>query len=750
MCARWLLIGLITLGWILTTGAPAAADGIIIPDTPVTSYLNVKYHRVTVTIQDQVAVTYIDQVFVNDTGHTVEGSYLFPLPEEAAISEFTMWVDGQPVSGQILTREEARRRYDEIVRGRRDPALLEYVGRDLFQASIFPMAPGEERRVELEYAQVLSAENGLVRYVYPLSPEKFSPQPLQDASIYVSITSRDPIKAVYSPSHPVAIDRQGDKHVRVGWEARNVKPDKDFVLFYSVSQQELSVNLLTYKARGEDGFFLLLITPQLQVESERAVAKDVVLVLDTSGSMEGEKLEQAKDALVYILQHLNPQDRFNIVRFSTGVQLFAEQMRPAAEAQDGIDFVRTLGAAGGTNIDGALREALRITTDPISAERPVILIFLTDGLPTEGEVEISAILANVKRALRPNVRIFAFGVGDDVNTVLLDNLTRDTRGASAYVRPGERIDEQVSALYAKVSVPVLANVALDVAGVRVYDLYPSPLPDLFAGSQLAVVGRYYAGGVATLTLRGTVNNQVRTFTYRDLAFRDFGGEDFIPPLWATRKIGYLLNEIRLHGESQELIQQIVNLSVRYGIITPYTSFLVEEPVRALSEAGRTAAAADAYLALQAAAPAPQSGAAAVEESIAQSEMEKATLPGAPTDTYSAQVRTVGERAFVLRDGVWTDTTFDPTRMTPVQLVFGSHAFSDFLTQHPEAGRYFALGAHVIVVIDGTAYEMITPSAGYQPVSQDAVVGIFQESDAYLFYYPLVLLSLALLVAIWLL
>ncbi|MGQ9502604.1 MAG: VIT domain-containing protein [Anaerolineae bacterium] len=749
MCTRWLLMVLTAIGLLFATTIPVAADGIIIPDTPVTSYLTVKYHRVTVSIQDQVAVTHIDQTFVNDTGSTIEGSYLFPLPEEAAISEFTMWVDGQPVSGQVLTREEARRRYDEIVRKRRDPALLEYIGRDLFQASIFPIAPGEERRVELEYAQVLPVEGGLVRYVYPLSPEKFSPQPLQDASISVSITSKEPIKAVYSPSHTVAVNRQSDYRVQVGWEARNVKPDKDFVLFYSVSQQTLSVDLLSYKSRAEDGFFLLLIAPQLRVESEHAVAKDVVLVLDTSGSMEGEKLEQAKDALVYILQHLNPQDRFNIVQFSTGVHVFSERMHPATEVSEGIKFVRALGAAGGTNIDGALREALRIAANPQSSERPVILSFLTDGLPTEGEVEISAILDHVKRTLPPNTRIFAFGVGDDVNTVLLDNLARDTRGASAYVRPGERIDEQVRAFYAKVSTPVLADVTLEVEGVRVYDLYPFPLPDLFAGSQLVIAGRYYAGGPATITLRGTTNGQSQSFTYRDLTFRDMGGEEFIPPLWATRKIGYLLNEIRLHGESQELVQQIVNLSIRYGIITPYTSFLVEEPVRALSEEGRAAVAQDVYRALEVAGPAPQSGAAAVEQSIAQNEMEKATLPGAPADAYAAQVRTIGERAFVLRDGVWTDTTFDPTHMTPVQMVFGSSAFSEFLAQHPEAGRYFALGEHVIVVIDGTAYEMSMPSAKHQPAERDSTV-VMPAEDHPNVSYPLVLLSLALLVTIWLL
>jgi len=736
------------VGILLATTTPALADGIIIPDTPATSYLTVKYHRVTVTIQDQVAVTHVDQVFVNDTRSTVEGSYLFPLPEEAAISDFSMWVDGQRVSGQVLSREEARRRYDEIVRGRRDPALLEYVGRDLFQASIFPIAPGEERRVEIEYAQVLPAEGSLVRYVYPLSPEKFSPQPLREASISVSIISKEPIKAVYSPSHTVAVERQGDYRAQVGWEAHDVKPDKDFVLFYSVSQQVLSVNLLSFKARSEDGFFLLLVTPQLHVESERAVAKDVILVLDTSGSMEGEKLEQAKDALVYILQHLNPQDRFNIVQFSTGVHVFAESLRPASEASEAITFVRTLSAAGGTNIDGALREALRIAAGAQSAERPVFVVFLTDGLPTEGEVEVPAILANVKRVLPANARIFTFGVGDDVNTVLLDNLARDTRGASAYVRPGERIDEHVSALYAKVGMPVLADVKLEVEGVQVYDIYPHPLPDLFASSQLVLAGRYYASGPATLTLRGTVDSQSQSFTYRDLTFRDTGGDDFIAPLWATRKIGYLLNEIRLRGESQELVQQIVNLSIRYGIITPYTSFLVEEPTRALSEEGRAAVAQDAYQALATAGPAPQSGAAAIEQSITQSEMEKAAQPGAPTGEYAGQVRTVGERAFVLREGVWTDTTFDPTRMTPIVLEFGSDVFAEFLAQHPEAGRYFALGTHVIVVIDGTAYEMVSPSAEHQPTGQDSTAAL--DLGSVHLGQPMILLALTLLVvAVWL-
>jgi Ca-activated chloride channel family protein len=706
MRTRFLFITLTALGLFLANLASAAADGIIIPEQPTMNYLAIKYHRVTVTIEDQVATTRIDQVFVNDTSRTIEGTYLFPLPEQAAISEFVMWVNGERVEGKILTREEARRIYDDIVRRQRDPALLEYVGHDLFEASIFPIGPGEERRVELEYSQVLPVDEGLVHYVYPLSTEKFSPRPLQDASISVSITSKDPIKAVYSPSHHVGIDRQGDYRVRVGWEDNNVTPDKDFSLYYSLSSADVAVNLLSYREGGQDGFFMLLVAPRVDVDTHHVVARDVILVVDTSGSMEGEKLQQAQDALIYVLRHLNPDDRFNIVSFSTGVELYADDLEPASRAEDGIRFVYDLRAEGGTNIDRAMQEAMAIASVSNRSERPAIVIFLTDGLPTEGEVEPDAILDNVRRAASPNTRIFTFGVGDDVNTVLLDNMARGMRGTSAYVRPGERIDEQVSAFYAKVSTPVLTDLRLDVEGVRVNDTYPYPLPDLFVGTQLVLVGRYRDGGPATVTLEGIVNGMPQHFTFQDLTFHDRGGDEFIAPLWATRKIGYLLNEIRLHGESQEIIQEIVNLSIRYGIITPYTSFLVQEPTRALSEEGRDEMARDTYEAMSTATPAPASGAQAVEAAKAQGGLESAEAPAAPAAEYAAQVRTVGERAFVLRDGVWTDTTFDPTRMTTTQLVFDSDAFFEFLAQHPEAGRYFALGERVIVVIEGVAYETV--------------------------------------------
>jgi Ca-activated chloride channel family protein len=295
---------LVIVAMLLIPTAPALADGIIIPEPPPdvpiidVPFLTIKYHRVNVTIDDQVATTHVDQVFVNEGRYEVEGTYIFPLPEGATISEFAMWVDGERIEGQVLERDEARRIYEDIVRRRRDPALLEYVGRDAFQASIYPIPPGGESRIELEYSEVLAMDNGLVEYVYPLNTEKFSPRPLEEVVVNVTLKSDEPLKAIYSPSHDVDIVRRGDYNATIGYEEYDVKPDRDFTLYYTVSAEDVGLNLLSYKPdRSGDGFFLLLAAPKVEVDSQRVIAKDVILVLDVSGSMEGEKIEQAREAL---------------------------------------------------------------------------------------------------------------------------------------------------------------------------------------------------------------------------------------------------------------------------------------------------------------------------------------------------------------------------------------------------------------------------------------------------------------------
>lgn len=731
-----LLGTMIALSLLLALAAPALADGLIITDPPVTwpcvetppcadcrppcppplTNLVVKYHRVTVTIEDQIATTHVDQLFLNPQPYEVEGTYVFPLPVGAAVSDFVMWVDGARVEAKILDRDEARAIYNSIVQQRRDPALLEYIDRGAVQASVFPIPAGGERRIELTYSQSLSLDNGLARYVYGLDTERFSQQPLEQASVSITLRSKEPLKAVYSPSHAVTVARDGDYAATIAWEESNVLPDRDFELDYTVSAQDVGLNLLSYRSGADDGFFVLLVAPSVTARDAAVVDKDVLLVLDTSGSMEGQKIAQAQAALQYVLGHLNPNDRFNVIAFNTSTRAYASGLRTAGEAPAAQDFVAGLRAEGGTDINRALLEAI----GQADRERPTILIFLTDGLPTVGEVNPDAIAANIGEAAPKNVRLFAFGVGDDVDAVLLDTLAADHRGTTAYVRPGQQIDEHVSAFYAKVQTPLLADLALEIVpageSITLYDVYPQPLPDLFAGTQLVVTGRYRGSGPARAVLTGQVNGQLLRYEYADLTFVAAGEKikqnEFVPRLWATRRIGYLLAEIRRNGENKELIDEIVALSVRYGIITPYTSFLVQEN-DILTEEGRARAADEASSKVLAV---PASGAPAVEASATQSGMQSADSVQAPsTGTNGAQVvRVVGAKTFVLRDGAWTDTGFDPGRMTAQKLGFASDAYFALAGAHADLASYLAVAPHVIVVYDGIAYEVVEGGGDVQP------------------------------------
>jgi Ca-activated chloride channel family protein len=688
------------------------------------SQLDIRYHHVTVKIQDQVAVTHVDQVFYNSNKWAVEGTYIFPLPVDAAVTSFTLWMDGQPVQGQVLDAEQARQTYQEIVSQLRDPALLEYAGRGAVQARIFPIPPQGERRVELEYVQTLTAENGLVRYVYPLNTEKFSAKPLESVSVSVDVRSSQPIRAVYSPTHPVDVNRDGENHVSAGYEASQALPEMDFALYYSLGETT-AFHLLTFQdsqdGADSDGYFLALLAPQPRVDSQ-ALPKDVILVLDHSGSMEGDKFHQAQDALRFILGALNPQDRFNLVVFSTGVDTYASRLRPASEAGEAQKWADTLTARGSTDINRALLEAAAMPTGEGDNQRPAYMIFLTDGLPTEGVRDSQKIIANLAAAAPANLRLFAFGVGYDVDTFLLDSLAQAHHGSSMYVLPEERLDEKLSTFYSRINTPVLTDISLDFGAVSVYDLYPSPLPDLFSGSQIVVVGRYRQGGSTDVTLTGTVNGQTQSFQFPDQDFAAkinpqssiFNLQSEIPRLWATRKIGYLLNQVRLHGPDRETVDQIVRLSIRYGIVTPYTSYLVTEPAAlGAEEQGRIIQ--DQMNQMQTQAPAPSSGRAAVEKAAGQGSLAEAQAPAPAQAEAAGQVHIVGSRTFILSGGKWIDTAFDPKTMETVKVVFLSEDYYMLAGSQPALAAAFALGQAVIAFSDGVAYEVITNGSDSPPV-----------------------------------
>lgn len=699
---------------VLTTITGANAAGVIVVTPPdcdprcsdivyIGDQLVVRNHTVDITIQQQLVTTAVEQTIHNPNDWVAESTYLFPVPDGAVIDQFSMTVDGKQIEAQLLDAEEARVIYENIVSQLRDPALLEYLGQNLIQARLFPIEPGTDATIQIRYQQVLTAENGVVHYRYPLNTERFSAEPLESASIRIEVASDQPVRAVYSPTHEIAVDKSDENHFVAGWEANDVTPDTDFDLFYTLSDQVIGANLLSYwKKEDEQGTFMLLAAPGIP-QPETAIAKDVIVVLDTSGSMEGEKITQAKEALAYILTNLNKEDRFTIVEFSTGVRLYDKTLQPVSETPDVISWVNRLDASGGTDIDSALTRAMTL----VDSERPTYLLFLTDGLPTEGETTTANILENVTESAPDNVRLFAFGVGDDVDTFLLDNLTSQHHGASSYVRPGERLDEIVSNFYARMSTPMLTDITLTIDGVDTEEIYPTPLPDIFAGSQLVILGHYKQGGTATIALSGKIDGKETTYIYEDQSFasRSDTVTETLPRLWATRKIGYLMNQIRLQGEQKEWTEAIIDLSIRYGIVTPYTSYLItDEDI--LTQAGRDQAAQESYDAAIAE-PREISGGAAVDAAVTGASLAAAEAAApAHYQEGNVQLRVIGDRAFIERDGVWTETSFDPDAMQPAPIEFASEEYFQLLTDHPDLAIAFALGNHVIAVSEGIAYEVV--------------------------------------------
>ena len=691
--------------------------------------VRLKAHRVAVEITDGLAVTKITQIFLNEGAAVAEGEYLFPLPVGAAVSNLILYIDGQPVTGQLLDAEKALRIYTEIVRRQRDPALLQYAGRGAVKLSVFPIPPGGERKVEITYSHLAPTENGLTAYTYPLRTDYASRAAVQEVSVAVTVRSTRPIRSAYSPDVRVAVNQIDDNTLRAGFEATNFKAERDFALFYRAgeAQDGISADVITYRASAdEDGFFTLLITPPYKADAERVIPKDVLIVLDQSGSMAGTKWDQARAAVRYVLKNLNPSDRFNVIVFSSGVRIFAKGLQPVSEADSAVQWVTGLEAVGGTDINGGLETALRMA----DAERNTIVLFLTDGLPTEGVTEVRQILANVKAAARPGLRLFAFGVGDDVDTFLLDSLAAANGGTVAYVRPQEDIEAKVSALYRKLTAPVLTALRLEIDGPMLEDTTPAALPDLFAGEQLVITGRYRGSGAATLTLSGKIGARAVSYTFRNLNFpANAGGQPFVARLWAARKIGALLNQIKLNGESPELVESVIRLSVRYGIVTPYTSYLVQEDASAVGgDANRRPGTPPPPPApiLQAppSAPGAPSGGSSGKDSVDFSS-KSAELSGsaglAPAPTQAASVgraapdrgrsaaaggvlREVGDRTFVYRGGQWVDTAY--TAEMPIKAIpFLSDAYFVLLTAHPEIAEALALGDRVLIVIGGQAYQI---------------------------------------------
>jgi Ca-activated chloride channel family protein len=741
---------------ILTAATTALADGLIVIQEPPPiprhhgqppygfAPLQVKYHHVTVTIRDQVAVTEVDQSFFNPNGQRLEGTYLFPLPDGAGIDRFSMDVNGRMVEAELLDADKAQHIYEDIVRRMRDPALLEYAGQGLLKARIYPIEPRSEKRVTLSYTQILRRDAGMVEYLYPLNTEKFSSQPLESVSVTVKLTSSRGIRSVFSPSHEVEISHTDAGRAVIGYEAAGVRPDTDFRLFYSSeASDDVGLDLLTHANGREDGYFMLLASPSPFMSDEKIATKDVVFVLDTSGSMaERNKLDQARRALRFCLANLNPGDRFELIRFSTESELLFGELVAAEERniERAEVFIDELRPIGGTAIEEALTRAIELAPAGAGTDRPFLVVFLTDGKPTVGASDVEGILDAVANALddRP-IRVFCFGIGTDINTRLLDTITERTRSVSQYVLPDEDIEIKVSNFYSKISHPVLANPELEFErGLRLTMMHPMALPDLFRGEQLLVLGRYRGSGHQEVTLTGTVNGSTRRFAFEGEFARRNDDNDFIARLWATRRVGYLLDQIRLHGDSRELREEVTELARRYAIVTPYTAHLIveDENARAVPAVDRTLQVIGSDPEVRQIAQRiwrevneAEAGDAAVGGAQAYDTLKRARKMAAPAEAnihvqrgqtglraesgnkidqalHAQRARLIAGKTFYLNGGQWVDAELQAHRLARrVVVEFNSPEYFDLLRQSPAAAQWLSLGRNVLVLVDGTAVEV---------------------------------------------
>ncbi len=691
------------------------------------SPIDVKLLKVDVKIDNQVAVTKVDEVFHNPNICAVHCEYFFPLPEGAGVSDFRVRVGEKELKGEVLTKEEAQKLYMEMLRQHRNPALLEMAGRRVFRVRLGVVPANGEVRIRFQFVQALKAESGMVDYSFPLGIAREHPKPIGTLSFHAEIRSDTPIKNIVSPSHNVRIERNGDRAVTVVYEAENVPSERDMQLHYLLSKDDIGLSLLTYRTGTDDGYFMLLLSPK--IKDGKVIPKDIVFVIDRSGSMSGRnKIQQARNALEFCLNSLNDGDRYDIISFSDNVTPFrgslqdfttdkekAELHKTHAEA---LKYARNIQAAGGTDINSALLKALAEIKD---SKRPAYIIFLTDGLPTVGETNSDNIVANVTTANAQKARLFAFGVGYNVNAIMLDRLAEENSGANEYVVENENIEVKVSALYAKVSSPMLSDIAVKAGvGAGLYDAYPRRLPDIFRGSQLILFGRYKGSGKVKVTLTGKVGDGEQKYEYEADFAKGETAHDFLPRLWAMRKISYLIMELRAKGENkktEELQKEITALSQRYGVINEYTSYLIQSRGEAIPQNVRLQREAQVRVkgeldraAQQARAPGGVGGVKFSQRNIAERKgCTQADFEAVQDEDFrrvqKTCMRNLRDRTFYLNDrDQYVQSDFKEKTETQ-KVEYLSDEYFALIEKHPDAAQYLSVGEQVVFNIGETWYEV---------------------------------------------
>ncbi|HEY45641.1 MAG TPA: VWA domain-containing protein [Anaerolineae bacterium] len=578
--------------WVLTISSTfvsvAFADGMMIPFGAEFGYVQVEYHHVRVTIEDSIARTRVDQRFLNPYGEAIEIRYIFPLPPLASIRDFQIQLEGQPVTVEKLSVLESEMFLRNAITYQSDPTLLQFFGWEAYAVNLSLPASGSVTMV-LEYSETLPTHGNLFHYFYTLGTERYSTALLADVSVEVDVLAQESVAAVYSPSHPILMERVGPRHVKATYHEQNVLPIENFELYFAVTEGPVGAGLLTHADRERDGegHFLFLLSPSSVMDTGIAMPKDIVFVIDRSGSMAGEKIDQAKNALQYILGKLGEGDRFAIVSFDDLIESPSNELQRVTDRsiQDARSYVSRLYDRGNTDIEGALRRGITLVDRAgFRPDATRLIVFLTDGLPTAGITDERTIVDRVRQANDGlDASLHVFGVGYDVNTHLLDDLASQNHGTVTYVQPGESLEGVLTSFYGKIAHPLLTDLELRYEGFTVTDVYPRQLPDLYFGSSIAVTGRYtnVNSDEVSVRLSGRFAGEPTTQLF-NFSLDDEGENPFISRLWATRRVGDLLDEVRVKGETAPLVDEIETLGLRYGIVTPYTIDIVQAQLSGVS------------------------------------------------------------------------------------------------------------------------------------------------------------------------
>ena len=688
--------------------------------------------NVRVDLVDRVLRYEITETFVNRGDRVGEADFMFPLPRGAAFQDLKLEINGEMVAGETMNANQARQIYEEIVRRQRDPALLEWMGYGLLRARIFPIAPGEQKRVVVRFQTVAQREGDALRVDYfrgVRANQRETSQQSEGRMSFVLTYPNDPMYGrAYSPTHSLYDDRYaGDVSGEYAFAANNRGSTRrveirdargEVTLLIPVRRSAAAaISVLSNAPGNDDGFALITLSPP--AIQPRAVPRDLTFVLDVSGSMSGEKMEQARAAGKQILRSLSAMDRFRLIDFSSDVRTFRDNFSSATREniRAAERYLDELEAQGSTNVSGALDEAL---STPVQSGRLPIVLFLTDGQPTVGERNASVIASSVakQRGIR---RLFTFGVGADLNVSLIEQLALEGRGTASFVRPEESVERAVGIVASRLTSPLVTDVRIRADGVRLRKMHPSGAVDVFAGEDLVVLARYDGSGNAVVRFEGQTTNGPVSWSSR-VYFPDRSRENpFVARLWATQRVGYLSAEKRKHGGSQEINDEIRELGERFGIPTEFSSYLVLEPgmrERRAMGAGGTQLNSVVVGSATSAAPAP----AAVQfEAAKTAAAQRSVTTLSAADAASgvredANVRRGGNVTFVLRDSVWTDVRYKKT--SPVLRVKPfSEAYFKLIQMVPELREAFSVGERVIVSGSGMAIEL-TPSGEERLTDRD--------------------------------